>query len=205
MGILSRTGTAVALALSVSSIAGPSVLAAQDVDLSAIGYVVGHDTAAVTIIEFGDYACSACAEFHRDSWPTVKRELVDRGVVLWRHVPFLLGFRRGREGALAAQCAADQEAFWEMHDLLFRRQTEWTKGDDPDDRLAEYAGELGLDVDAFRACWDSDAPGDRIDAANDAAKDLGIRVQGALPAEAFLELARAARARAAAEPSSGGP
>ncbi|MEQ9398673.1 MAG: thioredoxin domain-containing protein [Longimicrobiales bacterium] len=183
--------------------AAPSGLTAQDVNLASVGYVIGSDTAPVTVIEFGDYACSACAEFHRDSWPQLERELVEAGVVVWRHVPFLLGFRRGKQGAKAAHCAADQGAFWAMHDRLFRDQDHWTD-DDTDERLLGYAVGLGLDPAAFEECYDDGHADDRIDHANDAAKELGIRVtpvffidgrqyQGALPAPMFLDLVRQAR------------
>lgn len=196
--------TALAWVGTAGGAAAPSGLIAQDVDLASVGYVVGSDTAPVTVIEFGDYACSACAEFHRDSWPQLQRELVDAGVVVWRHVPFLLGFRRGKQGAKAAHCAADQGAFWAMHDRLFLDQAHWTD-DDTDDRLLGYAVDLGLDPAAFEECYDDDHADDRIDAANDAAKELGIRVtpvffidgrqyQGALPAPMFLDLVRQARA-----------
>ncbi len=181
---------------------------AQDVDFSAIGYVVGDPDAPVAVIELGDYACSACAEFHRDSWPEVKRTLVDSGVVLWRHVPFLLGFRRGKEGAKAAHCAADQGAYWPMHDVLYRAQRVWTDQRRPKGMLAGYAAELGMDAGEFERCFDDDDPKERIEAANRAAKELGVRatptfyidgvqVQGALPAEVFIQLVRAAEAQSA--------
>ncbi len=197
----------IAAALWVGIGVTPDPVSAQDeVDLNEIGYVVGREDAPITVVEFGDYACSACAEFHQLSWPTVKRELVDSGLVLWRHVPFLLGFRRGKDGTKAAQCAADQGAFWEMHDRLFLEQEDWASQRKPKDTLVEYATALGLDGDAFKTCFEKNHAEDRIDAANDAAKELGIRVtpvffidgfqvQGALPAEAFIELARAAQDR----------
>ena len=207
-----RAGPAARLAFVLSAVGlllfepTGDVQAQSSVDLSEIGYTLGYEDAPVTIVEFGDYACSACAEFHELSWPDVKRELIDSGVVLWRHVPFLLGFRRGEDGAKAAQCAADQGAFWEMHDRLFLRQKEWASQRKPKNALVEYATALALDGEVFRTCFEKNHPEDRIDAANDAAKELGIRVtpvffidgfriQGALPADAFIELARAAQSR----------
>lgn len=146
-----------------------------DVDLSEIGYVLGDSTAAVTVVEFGDFACGACAEFWRDTWPRVKRELVETGRVSWRHVPFLLGFDRGDDGANAAECAADQGQFWAMHDRLYEAQREWTRERRHEDFLHAYARDIGLDSEEFADCYDDERGEDRTEAATRAARRAGVR------------------------------
>jgi protein-disulfide isomerase len=179
------------------TVTGPAE--AQGPSVEGSGYVLGDTTAAVLIVEFGDFACSACAEFWRETWPRVRGELVETGRVAWRHVPFLLGFDRGDEGANAAECAADQGAFWAMHDRLFEGQAEWTRGRRPEELFFRYAEEIGLEPTAFRQCYDDEAGEDRTDAATRAARDAGVRgtptffingrpAVGALPFEMFLEL-----------------
>lgn len=195
--------TAAALLVAAAGGARPEPARAQGVDVAGVGHVLGDTTAAVRVVEFGDFACSACAEFWRDTWPRLRTELVETGRVVWRHVPFLLGFPRGGEAAAAAECAADQGRFWPMYDRLFGGQEEWTKGRRPEETFRRYAGELGLDADAFRACYDRKGGKDRTKAANRAARDTGVRstptffingrmAVGALPFDVFLELVEAA-------------
>ena len=107
-------------------VAVPGGSAAQDVDLDGVGYVLGSSEAPVTVVELGDFGCWACALFHETTWPAIEREFVQTGRVQWRHVPFLFGLRHGDDGTKAAECAADQGQYWEMHDLLYTRHEEWT-------------------------------------------------------------------------------
>jgi len=172
---------------------------AQEVDLSDIGYVLGSEEAPITVVEMGDFACSACALFHQTTWRDILAEYIEEGTVVWRHVPFVLGFPKGDDATKAAECAADQGQYWEMHDVLFARQAHWTEPRNPKDTLVGYAAELGLDVEAFETCYDKNHGKDRTKRANRAAKELGVRatptfyingfrIQGALPTEAFREI-----------------
>jgi protein-disulfide isomerase len=155
----------------------PAGLSAQelDVDVSEIGYVLGDATAPVAVVEFGDFACGACAEFWRDTWPQVHAAFIETGRVSWRHVPFLLGFDRGDDGANAAECAADQGQFWAMHDRLFQEQSEWTRERRHEEILLRYATEIGLDSDEFDECYDDERGEDRTEDATRAARRAGVR------------------------------
>ena len=177
----------------------PGNAVGQEVEVDGIGYVLGDPLAPVQVVEFGDFACGACAEFWRDTWPSVRTELIETGRVAWRHVPFLLGFDRGDDAANAAECAADQGAFWEMHDRIFGGQQEWSRGRRHHDVLERYAGEVGLDVEEFRDCYDDERGEERTEAANRAARDAGVRgtptffvdgtpVLGAVTFEALLSV-----------------
>jgi protein-disulfide isomerase len=174
---------------------------AQELEVEGIGYVVGSASAPVEVIEFGDFACSACAEFWRDTWPRVRTELVESGRVRWRHVPFLLGFDRGDDAANAAECAAEQGGFWTMHDRLFGGQSEWIRGRSHDDVFLRYAEEIGLALEDFSECYEDERGEDRTDDANRAARQAGVRatptffidgspVLGAVSFDVFLELVR---------------
>jgi protein-disulfide isomerase len=192
-----HAGSAAAAAAAAILVVAPA--RAQDEGLDGVGHLLGSEEATLTVVEFGDFACSACALFHEATWPTIRREFVETGRVLWRHVPFVLGFDRGKEATRAAECAADQGAYWEMHDVLFARQDEWTESEELDDTLFGYATEIGLDGGRFEECIDEDYGEERTKRANEAAKDLkvratptffieGFRVQGALSVEAFRAL-----------------
>ncbi|GAB3878843.1 Na+/H+ antiporter NhaA [Kibdelosporangium lantanae] len=102
----------------------------------------GPERAPVTIVEYGDFECPYCGLAE----PVVRELLADFGDVryVWRHLPLSDVHPQARLAAQAAEAAADQDAFWEMHDLLLTRQDALTM-----DHLTAYAAELGLDVDRF--------------------------------------------------------
>jgi Na+/H+ antiporter NhaA len=105
-------------------------------------HVRGSVDTPVVLVEYGDFECPYCGRAE----PIVRdllREFGDVGYV-WRHLPLSDVHPRAKLAAEAAEAAAAQGAFWEMHDLLLSRQDAL----DPDD-LMRYAEELGLDVDRF--------------------------------------------------------
>ena len=187
------------LAIALGLIVGAAAAVAQEGGAETMGYVLGDTAAPVAIIEFGDFACSACAGFWRDTWPKVRTELIETGRVVWRHIPFVVGFRRGKEAANAGECAGEQDGFWPMHELLFETQQEWTDARHPEDVFRRLAGEARLDVETFDACYRDNRGGDRTKAANRIARRGRIRatptffinrhpVVGAVPYELLLEL-----------------
>jgi len=105
-------------------------------------HVRGPHEAPVTLVEYGDFECPYCGMAE----PVVRELLRDRGDVryVWRHLPLSDVHPHAELAAQAAEAAAVQGAFWEMHDLLLTHQGAL----DPDD-LIGYARELGLDVDRF--------------------------------------------------------
>lgn len=166
-----------------------------------IGHTLGAEDAPVTVTEFSDFGCEACAEFARESLPALKREFVETGKVRWRFVPIRQGFYRGGDAATAAECAAEQDRFWEMHDLLLARQREWQSRGDPMKTFAGYAVEIGADREAFTACYASDRPGAALRQHDLVTLTLGIRavpmfmvggqrIIGALEAERFANVLR---------------
>jgi len=112
----------------------------------------GSADALLTIVEFSDFQCPACATHAIEVQPAVDAELIDTGAVRWVFKNFpLRNHPQTFAAATAAECAGDQGQFWQMHDLLFARQTDWGV-DAVDDALVELAGELDLDLETFSAC-----------------------------------------------------
>jgi protein-disulfide isomerase len=110
----------------------------------------GSADAPVTIVEFSSFSCPACAMVQ----PTLKELLAMReGQVrlVFRHFPPESPHSDGFRAAVAAECAAQQGVFWEMHDTIFANAEALSEND-----LLGYAAGLGLDEAAFAACLDSD-------------------------------------------------
>jgi Na+/H+ antiporter NhaA len=105
-------------------------------------HVRGPIDAPVTLVEYGDFECPFCGQAE----PVVRDLLREFGDVryVWRHLPLNDVHPRAQVAAEAAEAAADQGAFWEMHDLLLSHQDAL----DPSDLIA-YADQLGLDVARF--------------------------------------------------------
>lgn len=172
----------------------------ETLDLRTVGYSRGEENAPVTVYEFSDFGCPFCAMFARGTYPGLHDEFVATGKVRWTYVPFVMGmFPNGEESARAAECAGEQEKFWEMHDLLYAQQNEWKASRDPARVYADYAGDLELNAGTFASCYREDRRGDRTEVNNRAADAMGVRatpsflingrlVEGALPAEEFRQL-----------------
>jgi len=105
-------------------------------------HIRGPREAPVTIVEYGDFECPYCGQAE----PVVRELLRDFGEVryVWRHLPLNDVHPRAQLAAEAAEAAANQGAFWEIHDLLLAHQDALSPSD-----LTGYAEQLGLDFDRF--------------------------------------------------------
>ncbi|MFC5000550.1 Na+/H+ antiporter NhaA [Dactylosporangium cerinum] len=104
-------------------------------------HVRGAETASVTVVEYGDFQCPYCGQAE----PIVRELLTDTDLrYVWRHLPLTDVHPQAQLAAEAAEAAAEQGAFWQMHDLLLAHQDELRPMD-----LLRYAGELDLDQDRF--------------------------------------------------------
>ena len=166
-----------------------------------MSYTWGSDSAAVVVVEFLDFGCSACAEFHRDSYATLFREYVSTGKVRWTLVPFVTGqFAGSMEAAEAASCAALQPGgLTVMTAKLFDARAEWMSASDRRALFSDYGAELGLHRTALAACLADRRTEPGIRAAGARAVELGVRatptffmdgfpIPGALPLAFFREL-----------------
>jgi Na+/H+ antiporter NhaA len=106
-------------------------------------HIRGPGEAPITMVEYGDFECPYCGQAE----PVIRELLAGRGDVryVWRHLPLSDVHPQAQLAAQAAEAAAGQGAFWEMHDLLLDHQDALRPGD-----LVRYASELGLDIERFR-------------------------------------------------------
>ena len=106
-------------------------------------HIQGPAAAPVTLLEYGDYECPYCGA----AYPIVKQvqaQLGDQLRFVFRNFPITTSHPHAQQAAEAAEAAAAQDRFWEMHDHLYEHQRRLGEAD-----LRGYASELGLDVDRF--------------------------------------------------------
>ena len=122
----------------------------------------GNPDAPLVVVEFGDFQCPPCQVHALQTQPVLDEAFVDTGQVMWvfKHHP-LRSHPLAPVAAAAAECASDQGAFWEMHDLLFEAMDEWSTGD-ADANLVALAERLNLDTGVFATCLASREPLERV-------------------------------------------
>ncbi len=175
IGVLVVAGGLIFLSNMIKS---SSALAPEEV--SALLSVVADDNTkgaangTVVVIEYLDFECNACASYY----PIVKQmeaEFGDRVQFVTRYFPLSM-HRNGMTSALAAEAAARQGKFWEMHDLLFSRQSEWkNKQVETPEAFEAYALELGLNIEQFKADVASAEVKARVKRDADAAVAVGAK------------------------------
>lgn len=161
----------------------------------------GNPEAKVVVIEFSDFQCPYCRRHVEETQALLDETFVDTDQVLWVFKHFPLNFHPQAEAAsVAAECAADQGKFWEMHELLFTSVEQWSISD-PTPIFDGLASELTLDADTFSACL---TDGDALQRVQSDMQDgaalvegtptfvvlfngEGRLIPGALPAERFKE------------------
>ena len=124
----------------------------------AKGYTLGKADAPVQIIEFADFECPGCAHFATVTEPDVRKRLVESGLASFTFYDFpLTQHKNSKPAHNAAACADDQNKFWEMHDRIFAEQNQWNtqSTDNPKPFFEKYASDIGLDMKAWEACYDS--------------------------------------------------
>lgn len=161
-------GTTVSvIALSVWGIASWVGKTVPDYDVKPVGeitesdWVRGNMDASVTLTEYGDFQCPACATYH----PFVKQleqDFPEDLRVIFRHFPLKSIHKKAQIAGQAVEAAGMQGKFWEMHDILFERQDEWVSGNH-DELFISYVRELGLDVEKFSIDLESGFVKDRVD------------------------------------------
>ena len=130
--------------------------------------VRGAPMAPVTIVEFSDFQCPYCGAAHAELGRLLG-EFEGQVKLVFKHFP-LGGHERAMPAARAAQAAAAQGKFWEMHDLLFEHQSALEDAD-----LERYARELGLDIDRFKSDMSAPTTQERIDSDRSEGERLMVR------------------------------
>ncbi len=142
-------------------------------DIPRQGTTLGSPDAPLTIVEYSDFLCPYCTRASLETVPQIEEEYVAAGKVklVWKQFPL-----PGLHGeacivaAMASECAAEQDAFWEYHDMLFLNNDNVTFSIE---NLKRFAQDLGLDAEKFNACLDEGKYIDKVAADYDEAERRG--------------------------------
>ena len=136
---------------------------------SSIGHRNGSATAPLQVVVYSDFECGYCRQLAQ-VLQRLYREFPDKVAVNYRHFP-LSNHPRSFAAAVAAECAAEQGAFWTYHDRLFSEG-----GDLSDPQLLRLAVSTGLDRQRFQMCLQSEAPRKAVEASRREA--IGLKLPG---------------------------
>ena len=121
----------------------------------------------LAIVEFSDFQCPFCAKHAQETIPALKQELQGKVRYIVLHFPLEM-HPQAIPSAEAAECAAEQGKYWDMHDLLFAKQKELGTAD-----YVVYGRSLGLDTERFSSCLANDAGLAKVKTDRELAKRLG--------------------------------
>ena len=138
-------------------------------------HAYGPADAPVTVVQYGDYECPTSRKIYTDLRRVMEEASADDEQELpfryvFRHLPLRLRHPHAEQASVAAEAAARQDAFWEMHEQLFTHQDHLE-----DEDLRMYAANIGLDVDQFEDDLHDDVLHDRVMADRDSAVESGVR------------------------------
>jgi protein-disulfide isomerase len=146
------------------------------------GYKLGKDDAPIKLTEYEDFQCPICLKYTATQEPTLIEEYVKTGKmqITYQHLPVLR--TESVRAALATQCAADQNKFWDLHSKLFTVQAEAGQqtsektnvGRFSDAKLREFAQGVGLDMAKYDTCFASQDALQKVQDQERAANALGF-------------------------------
>lgn len=113
-------------------------------------HTVGAGNKKVTLVEYGDFQCPACKSFY----PVVKQVKEAYGDDIkfqFMHFPLTQIHPNAMQASRSAEAAGNQGKFFEMHDLLYENQDQWSQSSNPTSTFESFAEQLGLNMDQFKS------------------------------------------------------
>lgn len=144
----------------------------NNVGIVVTEHIKGNPDATVVLTEFSDFQCPACGAFH----PVIQDLLANYGDHVrfeYKHFPLPI-HTLAQAAARAAEAAGQQGKFFEYHDVLFEKQSEWSISPNPNGAFVSYATALGLDEETFRRHFNSSVLRDRVRDDLNEARDRGL-------------------------------
>ncbi len=128
--------------------------------------IKGNANAPVTVIEFSDFQCPFCSRFYTQTLSQLQEDYIDTGKIklVFRDLPLDSLHPNARLAHVAAECADEEGKFWEYHDVLFEKQSQWQRLPPSDylNSLIQYADDLGLQTVSFESCLESQEMFDEV-------------------------------------------
>ncbi len=118
----------------------------------------GSPNAALTLIEFTDYQCPFCRKYAKQTLPDLEKDYIETGKIQYivRDFPLQSLHKEAFQAAVAADCAAEQGQYWEMHDRLL------SSSSSPYRDWEQHAEAIGLNTRQFQNCLTSIKPGQGV-------------------------------------------
>jgi protein-disulfide isomerase len=133
--------------------------------------LLGQAKAPILIVEFSDFTCGYCGKFYRETLPQMKAQYLDTGKVRFAYRDYPRDQKGwGLVSAHAARCAGEQGKYWPMHDRLFDESGRLGTG-----VILRIAKSVGLKMDLFTTCMDSQKHVPAIMADKELGERLGFR------------------------------
>ena len=124
-------------------------------------HVKGNPDASLTLIEYSDLQCPACRaqnEVIAAAWPPIKNSVR----LVYRHFPLTQTHPHALQAAYYTEAAAMQDKFWEMHDMMFAQQRQWSGLKDVTPVFDGFVTSLGMDKAQFAKDLESSAVKDKV-------------------------------------------
>ncbi len=161
--------------IDLSGVENNSVIAASEQNGNIADHTKGNVDGKVLIVEYGDFQCPSCAGA-APNVTALMEEYGDRVGLVFRNFPLTTIHPNARAASAVAEAAGLQGKFWEMHDLLYERQNDWSNQDitKRTETFNLYAEELDLNVEQFKTDIASAGVGQKISFDQALGKNAGV-------------------------------
>jgi protein-disulfide isomerase len=175
----------------------------ERIQVTQLGFNRGDPEAIIKVVEMSDFGCGYCRKFHDETFPTIREQFLESGMVEWKFVPYITGmFENSLVATEAGECVMEQglEAYESIAQRLWVDQSAWKGSSQPEPLIRGWVAELDVEMDDFDSCLAADRRVGRIASATTLARQLGVRgtptfiiigyppLQGALPLSFFQEI-----------------
>ena len=136
--------------------------------------ILGDPNAKISIVEFGDYQCTFCYKFHKDTMKQIVNKYVKNGTVNFVYKDFPLNGDSSIMASEASYCAQNQGKFWKYHDAIYENWEGENTGWVTRDTLLSFARDTGLNSDEFTSCMNDLTFRQKVLDNEEFAKSIGI-------------------------------
>lgn len=149
--------------IDVSSVNANSFIEASDKNGQIADHAFGTTTGKFVVVEYADYQCPACAKYS-PIFKSIAETYKDKITFIFRNYPLTSIHPNAFAAASLVEAAGLQGKFWQMHDFIYEKQSDWTalQADKRTDAFLGYAKDLNLDVDRVKEDMSSSAVSTKI-------------------------------------------